>query len=247
VLCAEPAVRRHLAFVSLSPRTFSREPCRPPPPSSSSTCLSASASPAVGRPEGGEHRSHVHTVALFCGPGRGAVRLHAKPAHTRQELCCCFPSSCYSHPSACSSRAGAPSTTVALCWYLAAEIPCSQRLPSTRRPGGLNDARCLLLHRSRRGAGHVTPLSPRTWQYSRACRGASSSRGENPQSMVSRALISLCHEIRLVLAPARGTRTHTRTTRRIVNTRLRAVNGRPTLARVEILRCCFSAGVAEGA
>jgi hypothetical protein len=44
-----------------------------------------------------------------------------------------------------------------------------------------------------------------------------------------------------------GTRTHTRTTRRIVNTRLRAVNGRPTLARVEMLRCCFSAGVAEGA
>ena len=51
--------------------------------------------------------------------------------------------------------------------------------------------------------------------------------GGNPQStMVSRALISLCHEIRL--APARGTRTHTRTTRRKVNTRLRAVNGRPS-------------------
>jgi hypothetical protein len=95
------------------------------------------------------------------------------------------------------------------------------------------------------GTSHLS--RPVHGSNSRACRGASSSRGGNPQSMVSRALISLCHEIRLVLAPARGTRTHTRTTRCTVNTRLRAVNGRPTLARVEILRCCFSAGVAEGA
>lgn len=158
MLCAEPAVRRHLAFVSLSPRTSSREPCPPLPPP---VCLPVLVRLSVGQREASTGAMCICTVALFCGPGRGAVRLHAKPAHTRQELCCCFPLSCYSHPSACSSRAGAPSTTVARCWYLAAEIPCSQRLPSsTRRPGGLNDARCLLLHHSRRGAGHVTPHSP---------------------------------------------------------------------------------------
>jgi len=53
--------------------------------------------------------------------------------------------------------------------------------------------------------------------------GASSSRiveGEKsttPMVSRARALISLCHEINL--APARGTRTHTRTTRRRVNTK----------------------------
>lgn len=64
VLCAEPAVRRHLAFVSLSPRALSREPCRPPLPPPPPVCL-----PVLVRPEGGEHGSHVHTVALLCGPG----------------------------------------------------------------------------------------------------------------------------------------------------------------------------------
>jgi hypothetical protein len=128
--------------------------------------------------------------------------------------------------------------------------------PSTRRVGGLNDARCLLLHHSRCGAGHVTPLTPYTWQYSRACSGASSSRdsgGENPQStMVSRVSRSshfLCHEIRL--APARGTRTHTRTTRRKVNTRPRAVKRSANIgvARVgrDIALLLFAAGIAEGA
>jgi len=85
-----------------------------------------------------------------------------------------------------------------------------------------------------RGAGHVTPLSPvDTLQYSsRACRGASSSRhcGRRESTIhhgVSRTHF-LCHKIKL--APARGgTRTHTRTTRRKVNTRLRAVNGRPNI------------------
>jgi hypothetical protein len=71
-----------------------------------------------------------------------------------------------------------------------------------------------------------------------------------PWCLASRAhLISLCHEIRL--APARGTRTHTRTTRRKVNTRPRAVKRSANIgvARVgrDIALLLFAAGIAEGA
>ena len=74
-------------------------------------------------------------------------------------------------------------------------------------------------------ARHVTPRTHLLLQYSRACRGASSFEdcGRGKIHLIHQAhgwclaLISLCHEIKL--APARGTRTHTRTTRRKVNTR----------------------------
>jgi hypothetical protein len=156
-LCAEPAVRRHLPFVSLSPRALSREPCRPPLPLPPPVCLPVPVRLSVGQREASTGTMCIHTVALFSSPGRGAVRLHAKPAHTRQVALRCFPLSCYSHPSACSSRAGAPSTTVALCFPLPKSHVPWPAPPSTRRPGGLTDARCLLLHHRRRGAGHVTP------------------------------------------------------------------------------------------
>ena len=156
-LCAEPAVRRHLPFVSLSPRALSREPCRPPLPLPPPVCLPVPVRLSVGQREASTGTMCRHTVALFSSPGRGAVRLHAKPAHTRQVALRCFPLSCYSHPSACSSRAGTPSTTVALCFPLPKSHVPWPAPPSTRRPGGLTDARCLLLHRRRRGAGHVTP------------------------------------------------------------------------------------------
>jgi hypothetical protein len=159
-LCAEPAVRRHLPFVSLSPRALSREPCRPPLPLPPPVCLPVPVRLSVGQREASTGTMCIHndTVALFSSPGRGgAVRLHAKPAHTRQVALRCFPWSCYSHPSACSSRAGAPSRL----WLSRFSPPKSHvpwpAPPSTRRPGGLTDARCLLLHHRRRGAGRVTP------------------------------------------------------------------------------------------
>lgn len=83
--------------------------------------------------------------------------------------------------------------------------------------------RCLLLH-------HRARHSSLTIRYGiawRACSGASSSRDccgrsksttHNPQSTVMVSLISLCHEISSWLMHG-GTRTHTRTTRRKVNTR----------------------------
>ena len=120
-------------------------------------CLSGCRSARGRQASTGTMCIHNDTVALFSSPGRGAVRLHAKPAHTRQVALRCFPLSCYSHPSACSSRAGTPSTTVALCFPLPKSHVPWPAPPSTRRPGGLTDARCLLLHRRRRGAGHVTP------------------------------------------------------------------------------------------
>jgi hypothetical protein len=87
-------------------------------------------------------------------------------------------------------------------------------------------------------------------QYSRACSGASSSRecgrreSTNPPWCLARSFpCTLCNEIRL--APARGTRTLTRTTRRKVNTRLRAVNGRPSPDNYRA--AAFAGGIAEGA
>jgi hypothetical protein len=219
-----------LPFVSLPPRALSREPCRPPLPDFlhlfACQCQSGCRS-ARGRRAREPCAHSSSSPPLFSSPGRGgAVRLHAKPAHTRQVALRCFPWSCYSHPSACSSRAGAPSRL----WLSRFSPPKSHvpwpAPPSTRRPGGLTDARCLLLlHHSRRGAGHVTPRMYSTAGHAAARHRRASVGGENIHNPPSWCLARSfpCHEIRL--APARGTRTHTRTTRRKVNT---SVNGRPS-------------------
>lgn len=133
-LCAEPAVRRHLPFVSLSPRALSREPCRPPLPLPPPVCLPVPVRLSVGQREASTGTMCRHTVALFSSPGRGAVRLHAKPAHTRQVALRCFPLSCYSHPSACR---GAINDSGSL--FSAAEIPCTLASASLHSPAGRLD------------------------------------------------------------------------------------------------------------
>jgi hypothetical protein len=89
-----------------------------------------------------------------------------------------------------------------------------------------------------------TPCSIAEHAAARHRRGVWEEGIHNPPWCLARSFpCTLCHEIRL--APARGTRTLTRTTRRKVNTRLRAVNGRPSPDNHRA--AAFAGGIAEGA
>jgi len=140
-LCAEPAVRRHLPFVSLSPRTLSREPCRPPLPLPSPVCWPARGRRA--REPSCAYSSSLSPPAL--DEERSGCTLNQ---HTHDRLLCvAFPRPVIPIRQRAALVPGAI-TTVALS-FLAAETPCTLASASPP-PGGLNDARCLLLlHHSR--------------------------------------------------------------------------------------------------